>query len=226
MNDTRGKRRARSDEAKQERAQRLVDAAEQLQAEQPFSELTMADIARRAGLAKGTVFLYFATKEALGLALTESLLDRWFADIATTLDALAAPSEPRTVARLIADAVDGRPALVRMLALLGTLLEHNIAPETALAFKARLLERLDELGGRLERALPFMQPGEGTRAVLLIHALVVGLQQMAEPAPAVREALRRPELRRLSLELRTELQAALTAYFRGLEASTSTSEER
>ena len=210
--------RARSEAAKHERARRIVDAARELQAKRPFGELTMADIARSAGLAKGTVFLYFATKETLGLALTEYLLDGWFADVATALDALPAPSAPHTVARLIAESVENCPELVRMLALLGTMMEHNITTATALEWKRRLLERLDELGARLERVLPFLKRGEGARAVLLVHAMVVGLQQMAEPAPAVREALSRPELERLTLELRTELQDALTAYFRGLEA--------
>lgn len=213
--------RARSDAAKQARAQQIVDVARELQAERSFAELTMADVARRAGLAKGTVFLYFATKEALGLALIQSLLDEWFHHMAASLDALPAPSDPRTIARLIAGSVEQRPELARMLALLGTLVEHNIAPQTALAFKRWLLARLEELGSRLERVLAFLAPGEGARAVLLVNALVVGLQQMADPAPAVREALRRPELERLTIELRTELENALTAYFRGLEAGTT-----
>lgn len=216
-------RRARSSEAKQERAQRIVGAARELQAEQPFGELTMAAIARRAGLAKGTIFLYFATKEALGLALTEALLNGWFVDVAAELDTLPAPSEPRTIARLIAGTVDARPDLVRMLALLGTLLEHNVAVETMLAFKRRLLDRLDELGAKLERVVPFVAPGGGTRALLLIHALVVGLQQMAAPAPAAREALQTPELERLAVDLHTELELALAAYFLGLEAAASNS---
>lgn len=46
-----------------------MDAARALFAEQGFEETTTRDLARAAGVATGTLFNYFPTKEALGLAL-------------------------------------------------------------------------------------------------------------------------------------------------------------
>src|SRR3954463_7907213 len=45
--------------------QQIVSAADELFREKGFAETTTRDIARAAGIASGTLFNYFATKEAL-----------------------------------------------------------------------------------------------------------------------------------------------------------------
>ena len=49
-----------------------------------------------------------------------------------------------------------------------------------------------------------------------MNALLVGLVQMADSAPLVRELLAAPPLSALRVELPDELRAALTTYFVGL----------
>ncbi len=48
---------------------RIIDAAIQLFAERPYHEVRMDDIAERAQVAKGTLYLHFKDKEALYCAL-------------------------------------------------------------------------------------------------------------------------------------------------------------
>ncbi len=48
---------------------RIVGAALRLFAHQPYQEVTMDSVARLAGVAKGTLYLYFASKEALYLGI-------------------------------------------------------------------------------------------------------------------------------------------------------------
>lgn len=55
---------------KEERPQELVAAALQLFAEQGFAATRLTEVARRAGVSKATVYLYFDSKEAL---LTEAV---------------------------------------------------------------------------------------------------------------------------------------------------------
>lgn len=208
--------RARRDADKQARAQAILDAAQFLMIERPFVALTMAEVAAQAGLAKATVFLYFPTKEALGLAVVERLLEQWFAAIDAELAALPSPATPAAVAELIASSVTDRGNLVQLLAILGSILERNIAAATARRFKRRLLASATATGERLERALPFLQPGDGLRVVLLIHALAVGLYQMAEPAPIIRELQAAPELAALRVEFVPELRAAVHTHLEGL----------
>lgn len=73
--------RARRDADKEARRRELLDAARALFEATSFAEVKMADVAARTGLAKGTVFLYFPTKEALFLALLDDLLAAWFAKL-------------------------------------------------------------------------------------------------------------------------------------------------
>ena len=58
-------KRARSDEAKDERRAQLLDAALDEFFEKGFSAARMDDIARRAKLSKGTLYLYFDSKKAM-----------------------------------------------------------------------------------------------------------------------------------------------------------------
>jgi AcrR family transcriptional regulator len=60
-----------------ERTQRdlVLDVAAMLFAEQGVDDVTMADIASTAGVARATVFNYFGSKHALVVAITETVLD-------------------------------------------------------------------------------------------------------------------------------------------------------
>lgn len=57
--------RARTDDAKDERRQALLAAALEVFVEKSFAAARMDDIARAASLSKGTVYLYFSSKEEL-----------------------------------------------------------------------------------------------------------------------------------------------------------------
>jgi AcrR family transcriptional regulator len=72
--------------APETRRQAILDAALTVFAERGFEAARLDDIAARAGIAKGTLYLYFADKEALFEALIRSAVD----PILARLDAIAA----------------------------------------------------------------------------------------------------------------------------------------
>jgi AcrR family transcriptional regulator len=86
----------------------------------------MAAIAGAAGLAKGTVYLYFDTKESVFLDIMSSELAGWVADPSARLDERNENAAPADVANAVASALAQRPALIRLITLLR-------------AFKLRLL---------------------------------------------------------------------------------------
>lgn len=59
----------RKERERAERREAIVDAAEQVILEKGFEEVTMEEIADRAELSKGTLYLYFQNKTALYLAI-------------------------------------------------------------------------------------------------------------------------------------------------------------
>lgn len=90
------RRREREREA---RRQEIVDAAEEVMRERGFWCTTMDDVAARAELSKGTLYLYFETKDALCAAIAE----RSIGEVSERID------------REVAKAGTGREQLERML---------------------------------------------------------------------------------------------------------------
>lgn len=210
--------RARRDEDKEARRRHLLDEALALYEGTSYAEVKMADVAERARLAKGTVFLYFPTKEALFLSLLEERLFAWF----EKLDALLEHGEGRwtgpRMARTVAESLEGEETLTRLLALLQTVLEQNVSVEQVRGFKERLLAAMGRSAARVEKRLAFLQPGDGLRFFIHLHALVSGLRQMADVAPVTREVLAAEHMAPLRVNFKGELTTSLTLLLRGLEA--------
>lgn len=171
--------RARSAREKADRSAGMVAAARELLASDVWSDVSVESIARRAGVAKGTVFLYYSTKEALGLAVLGDLLGEWWADLDARISALERPASPSTVAAAARRSLEERLQLMRMLELLSGVLEANADEEAVREFRGLLLDGATRIGGRLEGALSFLRPGEGLEAALTLHALIIGIHQMA-----------------------------------------------
>src|SRR5688500_6262940 len=108
--------RARKDEDKEARRQLILAAAGARYQAAAYAEVKMADVAERSQLAKGTVFLYFPTKEALFLALLEDLLFAWF----DRLNGLLEQGDGRwtgvRLARTVAESLKGEESLTRLMA--------------------------------------------------------------------------------------------------------------
>ena len=202
--------RARKAEDKRERRNAILEAARGELGRTRVQDLQMAEVARRAGLAKGTLYLYFETREALALGLLEELLDGWFDELERALHGARRP-EPRKVAQWMLDALDGRPPLLALLAVLQSVLEHNLPKREARRFKQHLLARVLTAGQLLEEAMKHLAPGEGARLILQANALAVGLYGMAEPAPVVAEVLAEPELAPLRVEFAGEFVDVMDA---------------
>jgi AcrR family transcriptional regulator len=75
------------------KAQRIIDAAIQLFAERPYHEVRMDDIALRAKVAKGTLYLHFKDKEALYQALMLEGLKGLATRLEACLTAIVTPEE-------------------------------------------------------------------------------------------------------------------------------------
>lgn len=212
--------RARREEDKEARRRQLLEAALGLYEATSYDEVKMADVAERAGLAKGTVFLYFPTKEALFLALLEELLFAWFERLEEALQRGEGRWTGARLARGVAESLEGQVSLTRLLARLQTVLEQNVEVEQVRAFKERLLVAVGRAGALVERRLPFLEAGEGGRFLLHVHALVTGLRQMADVAPVAQEVLAAPHMEPLRVDFTRELTHTLTTLLRGLESRT------
>ena len=65
----------------EERKEQITEAATKVFAKQGFDKARMDDIAAEANLSKGTLYLYFKSKDAIITHLLESLFEREFSDL-------------------------------------------------------------------------------------------------------------------------------------------------
>jgi AcrR family transcriptional regulator len=77
---------------KEARPQEILDAALAVFAEKGFSAARMEDISRRAGVTKGTIYLYFESKEALFKALVRESLAPTIQGVIARAEAYEGPS--------------------------------------------------------------------------------------------------------------------------------------
>ena len=181
-------RRAVREEQKQARRQAILDVAWELFSQRPYDQINVIDIARGAGLAKGTVYIYFDTKEELFLTIQRQQFQAWFDDLEQMLHTAEGVIPPAQLAEQLTHSLAARPDLIRLFAILHVVLERNVTLEAALSLKHLLQERVSRCGALLEERLPYLAPGQGPQLLLQIYALVIGVQHLADPAPVVLEA--------------------------------------
>lgn len=209
-------RHAIASEDKQARREAILDAARTLFALGDGSLPAAAPIAAAAGLAKGTVYLYFRTKEEIFLALLLKDLDVLLGEIAAMFEG-AKGKRADKIARFLAVYVGHlhrNPTLLRLDALGYGVIEANLDPGKLRASKLAFAARLAEAGAVVDRALRLSQ-GRGIALLLRSFALTRGLWQASRPGAAPAATRADPALSPLYPEFDRELTEALTEYWRG-----------
>lgn len=211
------RRRAIKDEQKQQRRQAILNVAWDMFQATPHQAITINEVAERCGLAKGTVYLYFKTKEELFLAIQEQQFQEWLDAIDVELQTQETDTTIDEIAAIISASLMQRPAMVRLLAILHSTIEHNIDYDAALHFKRMLHERLTRTGTLLEQCLPFIPTNYGPRILLHIYALIIGVQHLADPAPVIQRILMEPGMEQLAVNFADEFPKTLRTLLYGLE---------
>lgn len=201
--------RAVAPQDKTERRAAIVRAAEGLLRRDPSATFAVEEIARRAGLAKGTVYLYFASREEMLLAVHDTQLGELFSALERVL------SRPQAGAAAVSRAVLGflkhRPEFFRLSTTCHGALDASISSGVAHGHREAVASHLTAIGQRIEILHPGMRPGEGATLLKNCYALMLGLWQLAVsplrvpgPDPADCE----PAALRINFE--EQLEAALT----------------
>jgi AcrR family transcriptional regulator len=73
------------------RHRQILEAAKRILVDQSFHEVVLDDVARKAGVAKGTLYLYFKDKEHLYAAVMGSLIDAMEERISGAIDGEKVP---------------------------------------------------------------------------------------------------------------------------------------
>jgi AcrR family transcriptional regulator len=214
------KQRAMAVEDKEERHNAILDAAEALFLEHPDRMANVSEVAETAGVAKGTVYLYFPSKEEMLLALHERHVGMFFDELTALLDRSAALDFDEVFAVTRKHIVRG-PSYLPLTSICFGLMDREIPLERALEFKVRVGQLLAAAGGRLERHFPGLAAGDGIALLCNSYGLMVGMWQLLNPNKRLGAALERPELRMFRVDYEREVESALRALWGGTLARNS-----
>ena len=180
-------RRAVDEEGRQPRRASILEAARMLFNRNDQAIPTAAEVAKAAGLAKGTLYLYFKTKEEIFANL---LLEGWLPVMQAT-ELVFRESKGRRSEQVRAFVISlvcplrAHPELLRLDALGAGVLEKNMTPNALAEYKQRFNRGLEEAGECIDRAFR-LQSGRGLQILMRTYAMTRGLWQTAQHGEAVR----------------------------------------
>ena len=166
--------RARSETEKLEREGSILTATEILLRESDYDSMTMQAVATAAGLAKGTLYLYFTSRESLVLAVHGRLFDRWIDRFAVHQPELASfDGFCRDFARHYAD----DPLFLQFAGFANALLEPQLDREAYIKSKRGMARRVKRLAGLVCQQF-FIEPAAAQKLIWGFLTIAGGTAQM------------------------------------------------
>ncbi len=137
-------KRAMTKEAKEAKAQAILDKAEDMFLNSEYSKIKMSDIAAALGMSNGILFVYFPTKETLFLALLKREYEKRIArllEIAKEIGIRDFSDLKKVILTELEEVAESNPLFIRLQAMCTAILEKNITPETMLEFKTSMYSK-------------------------------------------------------------------------------------
>ena len=208
--------RAVWDHEKESRLQDLLTSAANLFARSDFADITVRHICDEAGLAKGTFYLYFDTKEAAFLALTRQLVGTWSAAVEADLGALAVNPPAARVAEILALSFRPVPQLPRLLQMLHSILERKVSEPDILAFKRALAENMNRQRQLIARLLPALGEERINQFMIFGQIVLTGAWEFANPPGHVRTILETNGLGQFLIDFEKTVTVQVETFLTGL----------
>jgi len=195
-------KRARAPEQKAARRQALLAAAARCFVDNNYQLPSATQVAEAAQVAKGTVYLYFSSKEAIFLGLLGEHLQR----LLTALrQSVAEVSIAKRLTANILDYIEAEPSFMPLSAQLQTTLQQSLDQPTLVQFKRQLAQSLTDAGHWLEQTYN-LTAGTGSRCLLHSYAAMVGLWQLLQWPPALASQAENPDFAVLRRQFSDEIQ--------------------
>lgn len=167
--------RAIHPEDKLRKRESILDAAQYLWATQTDRLSSMDALAQASGVAKGTLYLYFRSKEEVMLALHERDIEEFFGRMIERAQQ-AEPMQVEDLVQLVTNAVRHSSTFLPLSSVCMGLMERHIPHETTIAFKKRIYERLNNALNALQNQFPALTHLNMMQA----YALMLGLWQLLQ----------------------------------------------
>jgi AcrR family transcriptional regulator len=210
--------RAITEEQRRSRREAITDVVGSLLGAYEYDAITVAEIASASGVAKGAVFLLFASKEDIFLALMVREYRKWFERIELRLEASGGKPEPGRFAELFVDCFEAEPKLVKIVSIVPTVLEAGATLSGVIEFKRSLLRGFDSLAERLSLSAG-IDRAAARKVLLQLYLALLGALSASRAPESVRNALARDrELSFFAVDFRSSFMEMAVAILRQLDS--------
>ena len=192
-----GLARAKTKEDKINKHQAIMDSAESL-FRQNTTLPTVAIIAKESGQAKGTVYLYFSSKEAIYLSLLIHHYDVWFKQINETV------TQHQSLGLMLNAFLKyplSETVFLNLANLSSPILEPNVDDELRTHYYESFNRQSQQLAQLITQQFPSLNLQQSLSLVSDSHALILGLWQQRKRQP--------------KLHFETSAKAALARLWKG-----------
>jgi AcrR family transcriptional regulator len=171
------KKRARSKAAKSHRKDAIIAAAEALLRQLGYDAMTMQAVAVEAGLGKGTLYLYFSSREGLILDVYGRLFDTWIDQFASRVSETTGVEE---FCRIFCNHYRHDPLFVKLMGFATSYTEPQLDRESYIRGKRAMASRVKKLAGIACQRLG-MTPVLAQKFVWGLLTVASGATQMSMP---------------------------------------------
>jgi AcrR family transcriptional regulator len=171
-------KRARTQDEKYFRRVQILESAELLFQEVGYESFSMGNLAKKSGVVKGTLYLYFKTREEVFLTLYNQSLIRWSG---VFLDGLQTAMSDRDYAETLYETAMEDGSFVPLLVRLEHVIEHNVSLDKLVESKRNFIERVGGIARATESAISLNQ-SQAAEVVRTLGVLLVGATS-ADQAP-------------------------------------------
>jgi AcrR family transcriptional regulator len=172
--------RARSSEQKALRRHAVLETAEVYFKEVGYEAFSMAQLAKKSGVAKGTLYLYFKTREELFLTLYEQSLVRWSQIF---IGSLSDTTTSKTYAQSLYKTTQADGVFLPLLIRLEHVIEHNVAILRLIESKRVFINQVEAVAAATSTALR-LSTAQATEVVKTMGVLLIGATQ-TDQSPAL-----------------------------------------
>lgn len=209
-------RRARKPEDKLKRSNEILQVAWEMYDESGGSFPTVSDIAKRSGLAKGTMYLYFSSKEEIFLELFLLKLEEW---VHYSLKKMKRIDASNVSLRKIAGMVTYYPlhnvSFLKLASSIKGVVEQNTNDEAVYQSRLRIAGLLDRIGVEVQGIFPDVPEKRIASIFYKIFSLIIGLYQVFTTSDEVQQRLKENNIRIFNRDFSHVVNDAVTSLLKG-----------
>ncbi|WP_367295667.1 TetR family transcriptional regulator [Levilactobacillus yonginensis] len=171
-----------SRDQKSAKAQQIATAAWQLFSQYSFNDISMTQLAETAGVAKGTLFNYYQTKESIFMTGLLTGYRLYLTDLTQKFVVQPVRTPAALKARLLAETrtlINDHSTLVRLNALRGPVLEAHADRQRTEQDRQALYTVNTQLGAVLAQQVPGLSVETATHLFVIQSAIISGLMNLA-----------------------------------------------